>query len=244
MSTDPGDETGLDEGGLDPADETALSMVGAAFGRLHLDHPLEQICARGAGIRRRRRAVPMLGVSAVALAGLVAAALVPAGGAAPAAGRPRVIADLAAFTVSSNADGTVTVQFKEFGDGPALEQILDKAGIRSLVFENRHPPTMNPEPPQCDLGAKMTAKERAQLNAVADFDRQDELMMTLVPSAMPAGATLVFRIDYYGTEAGDHQSVAPVMVFAPSLFDGAVPDAGCGTGALPATQGTTSGSQG
>lgn len=229
-------ETDFDEDGACPADGAALSAVSGAFGDLHLDRTLEQICVRSGGIRRRRRAVPVAGVALLAAAGLSAAVLLPSGGlSSSTAAEPKPTAqsglniDLAAFSLSSNADGSIGLQIKQLGDKAELEQALDRAGVHSLVIEKQYPASYAMDPPThlCYTAGRMTPREQTQLKSVFSFVNQAAKPFDgkLVPSAMPAGATLVFVIVHFGADSAD--PAGQVWFVGPSLFDGAVPYPNC-----------------
>jgi hypothetical protein len=229
-------ETDFDEDGVRPGDDAALSAVSGAFGDLHLDRTLEQICARSGAVRRRRRAVPVAGVALLAAVGLSAAALLPSGGASSStAAAPKPTAqsglniDLAAFSLSGNADGSISLQIKQLGDKAELEQALDRAGVHSLVIEKQYPDSYATHPPThlCYTAGQMTAAEQAQLKSVFSFVNQTgkPFAGNLVPGAMPAGATLVFVIVHFG--AGSSDPAGQLWFVGPSLFDGAVPYPNC-----------------
>jgi hypothetical protein len=91
---------------------------------------------RAARVRRRRmaiRAVAVAGTAAVAAAIAVAGAL-PAVG-RPSAGHPAadVHVNLAAWSVNTNPDGSVTVKTREVSQPRRLQHVLAEAGIPALV---------------------------------------------------------------------------------------------------------------
>ena len=94
--------------------------------------PLAAITGRGRVHRRRRRA-GFAGLGGAAAAVVIALALGLAGvfGAAPARGTGTI--QTAAFTLTSYANGTVSLKLSQMFDPAALQQALARHGIPALV---------------------------------------------------------------------------------------------------------------
>jgi hypothetical protein len=123
--------------------DEVLESVRRSVATVHMDRPLEAIEARAGTLRRRRTLTGLAAVSLSAGLGL-ALAMSATGVTTPqdgyvaeteASAGQRI--DLAAFTLSSAPDGTVTITFKEvLADPTALEKALADAGVTAVVRVN------------------------------------------------------------------------------------------------------------
>jgi hypothetical protein len=116
-------------------DNEVLAAVRDSLAGVHLDRPLETVVARGRGRRRQRRAA-MAGTLVLA-AGLAAALAGGLGGAAPPA-RPEASPPrlAAAWSVTSDGDGTITAVLRrpqDHGDPVLLQRALTDAGAPAIV---------------------------------------------------------------------------------------------------------------
>ncbi|MGP4100597.1 hypothetical protein [Nonomuraea sp. KM90] len=146
---------------------------------VHMRTPVERIVAGGRARRRRK-------VTAIAAGSAVAGGLslvVMTGGAqvnAPPAG---VHVQLAAFSVDSNADGTVTVKLtKEQTLDPAiLESTLAQAGIPADIRINEF----------CTSPTDIPGFDK-----VMDSSKEagGQVLITIDPAAMPAGTKIIAGI--------------------------------------------------
>ena len=95
--------------------------------------PLEAIVARGRAKRRRRRSG--LAGTGVAAAAVLAILFASVGGPAKMPSGHKVHVNLAAYSVDSNANGTVTVSMaaKQTFDPKALREALAAAGVLAVV---------------------------------------------------------------------------------------------------------------
>ncbi len=245
MIDDFNDDTDHGDAPSRQADRSALYAVSETFSDMHFTRPVSQIRTRGASVRRRRRALPALGVMAVAAAAATAA-LAPSGGSAAGTTAPtsadgagstssrpgvaQVNVSLAAFSLSTASDGTVSVRIKEFGDAPELQQALNEAGVHAKVNEYRIPAHTD----SACLLPRLTQAEQSQLDAATAYEGptgaadsgSDPIVETIEPTAMPADATLVIDIfQYTGSTSWFSQM---------GMFDGPVPT-GCAphSGSLP-----------
>ncbi len=169
-----------------------------SFAQVRMDLPVESVIAAGQLRRRRRRLLAGGALSAVVMAG--AAATMVAGlpndtdEAQPTRPDTSVHVHLAAWSVDSSGDGAVTVDVRELSDAARLETTLAAAGVPAIVNAD----------PRCaavggnhlpELGESLTHRV-VQGGAV---------VMTIKPSAMPAGSKLVFDVG----GAGAHDIVPP-----------------------------------
>ncbi|WP_066370509.1 hypothetical protein [Herbidospora mongoliensis] len=146
---------------------------------VHMHTPVERIVA--AGRARRRRKVTVIAVGAAAAGGL--SLLVATGGQqvnAPPAG---VHVQLAAFSVDSNIDGTVTVKLtKEQTLDPAtLQNALAQAGIPADIRINEF----------CNSPVDIPGFDKVMSDSKEEDGR---VVMTIDPTAMPEGTKIIAGI--------------------------------------------------
>jgi hypothetical protein len=117
-------------------DDNLMTAVREPFGAVRMTTPLEAVLARGQARRRRRRlsAIVSGGAAACAAVGVAAAVTLTPGSAARPARVPEPGgARLAAWTVQTNRDGTVTFTLQNTSHPAQLERALAKAGVRAVV---------------------------------------------------------------------------------------------------------------
>jgi hypothetical protein len=146
---------------------------------VHMHTPVERIVA--AGRARRRRKVTAIAVGAAVAGGL--SLVVATGGQqvnAPPAG---VHVQLAAFSVDSNADGTVTVKLtKEQTLDPAtLQNALAQAGIPADIRINEF----------CNSPVHIPGFDKVMSDSKEEDGR---IVMTIDPTAMPEGTKIIAGI--------------------------------------------------
>jgi hypothetical protein len=111
-------------------DDELMTAVRDSFAGDHLATPVEQIARRSRAVRTRRRIPALAGVLAVAAGAAIAViTLVPAGH------QPShpVTAQLAAWTVTKQADGSVTVTLRQMKDPAGLQRTLRADGVPASV---------------------------------------------------------------------------------------------------------------
>jgi hypothetical protein len=176
-------------------DNDILDAVRQTLSEVHMDRPLETIERRG---RNRRRVRLLSGLAGGGLAVLVGAALaVPMlTGATPtrsSSGRPTLAItstgsprlELAAWSVDLLSDSAVrlTLRRADFTDVGLLEKKLADVEVPAFVLVV----------PQCEVRGPI--KESAGVTAKAADDLGNwPLVYTIRPSAIPAGAHLIFTI--------------------------------------------------
>lgn len=152
-----------------------LESVREGFAPVHMDRPLEAIEARGHAYRRNRR---LTGLTGMGLAvGLGVALVLPTtdlgghrddnvaetGVSTP---QPGQRMEHVSFTLTSAADGRVTVTFKEAAADPkALEKALADAGIPAVIRVNEWCESGLAPTPRSDRGAEPTPQPRATSDA-------------------------------------------------------------------------------
>lgn len=147
---------------------------------VHMHTPVERIVA--AGRARRRRKVTAIAAGAAVAGGL--SLVVAIGGQqvnAPPAG---VHVQLAAFSVDSNADGTVTVKLtkEQTLDPSTLQNALAQAGIPADIRVNEF----------CNSPVDIPGFDKVMSDSKEEGGRV--VVMTIDPTAMPEGTKIIAGI--------------------------------------------------
>ena len=152
-------------------DDTLMTAVREPFTAVHMDTPVEQIVRRGHAVRVRRRILGLAGAAAVAAGATVAVtALLPVGHPAG--------AQLAAWTVTGQANGTIDVTIRELRDAARLQSTLRADGVpASVTFGSEPNPSCREYPGQWDL-----SKSGIQASSGPPY------ILAIHPSALPRGA--------------------------------------------------------
>jgi hypothetical protein len=162
-------------------DDDLITLVREQRGNVHMDIPMERIAARGRALRARRR-MPGLAAGVLAVVGaaaLAVTALLPAG---HQAGR-QPPAQLAAWTVTRQADGNVDVTIRQLSDPAGLAAALHGAGVPAYVA------FAGPVPARC----AQYPVSQSQQQAIYQFQPGDgSVALVIDPSAIPGGAGLFF----------------------------------------------------
>jgi hypothetical protein len=111
-------------------DTELITAVRESLAGVRSSTPVEQIVSRGRAVRARRRIPGLAAALALAAGAAVAGAALAPGHHQP--GRPPG-AQLAAWTVVRQADGTVTVTIRELRDPAGLQRRLRADGIPASV---------------------------------------------------------------------------------------------------------------
>jgi hypothetical protein len=183
-------------------DDSLYTLIRAEFAPVHLTHSLDEVTARGRGIRRRRRMTGAVAALGVALAAGLTLAL-PVHRPAPAP------VQLAAWSVDPRPDGTVVVTIRQLLHADDLTAALKAAGIPALVeFEQVDPATArvvgceDQQPALQQLNEVMPPR----LTRVHGAERTFEIRR----AAMPAGSSLHFVI--FGQGEGGSRVVTTALV--------------------------------
>ena len=152
-------------------DDTLMTAVREPFTAVHMDTPVEQIVRRGRAVRARRRVLGLAGAAAVAAGATVAVtALLPAGHPAG--------AQLAAWTVTGQANGTIDVTIRELRDAARLQSTLRADGVpASVTFGSEPNPSCREYPGKWD-----PSKSGIQGTSGPPY------ILAIHPSALPRGA--------------------------------------------------------
>jgi hypothetical protein len=111
-------------------DDELTTMVSESFTGVHTTTPVEQIVSRGRAVRARRRIPALAGALAVVAAGALATtSLLPSTHQAS----PQPTAQLAAWTVTRQADGSIRVTIRELRNPAGLQSKLRADGVPASV---------------------------------------------------------------------------------------------------------------
>jgi len=164
-------------------DDDLITMVRDQRSRVRMDVPVEQIVGRGRALRARRR-LPGVAAGALAVAAaavLAVTALAPAGH--PAGRHPP--AQLAAWTVTRQADGTITVTVRQLRDPQGLQRRLRADGVPASVTFFGH------EPRACQRYPRLSAALMAEV-----FGGHGPPLV-IHPRALPHGAGIQLSPGHY-----------------------------------------------
>ncbi len=162
-------------------DNELITALREQRGKVPMDTPVEQIISRGRAMRARRR-IPRV----AAALGAAAAAAFAVSVALPAshpASEPH--AQLAAWTVARQADGSIQVTIRELQDPAGLQRTLRADGVpASVTFTGQQNPACQGYP-----GGGSQSQRRHLLSSVAGPAAGRDAMV-IHPSALPSGAGL------------------------------------------------------
>ena len=158
-------------------DDDVITLVRDQRGKVQMTTPVDDIISRGRAVRARRRIPAVAGAVAVAAVAAVAAtALVPSGHSKPGT-------QLAAWTVSRQADGDVSVTIRELRDPAGLAGALHADGVQAYVA------FAGPVPARC----QGYPGSQSRLRAIYQFHRGDgNAALVIDPAAIPSGTGLFF----------------------------------------------------
>jgi hypothetical protein len=192
-------------------DDELITAVRDSFTGVRSATPAERIISRSRAVRAQRR-IPVVTAATVGAAAAVAVAVtLPASHAAashPAASRPASSpgAQLAAWTVTRHADGTIQIRFfGELRDPAALQATLRADGVpASVTYIGQQNPACQPFP---DSGGPPPSQFRSlgkpflgPLSKVVppfvnkNLKNQQDAVMVINPSALPPGAGLQIAV--------------------------------------------------
>jgi hypothetical protein len=162
-------------------DYELITVLREQRGTVPMTVPVEQIISRGRAVRARRRvplAAAALGAAAVAAFAVTAA--LPAG--APGA-------QLAAWTVARQANGSIQVTIRELRDPAGLQRTLRADGVPAAVsFSGQQNPACQGYPFD---GSQ--SQRRQLLGSVVTAPANGRDAMVIHPAALPSGAGLAIN---------------------------------------------------
>lgn len=150
--------------------------------------------------RRHRRALMLAAATATAAVAAIAVfGVLPGGGSGPFV--------TAAWAVQRNADGTITVTFKDAQDAAGLQKTLQADGVAAYV--RSLPPTSTCVYQQVGGNAEATSTIRKVFLPPTGSAADPTTAVTINPSAMPAGTAVLIQVTAPGP---DSVSVAPTLM--------------------------------
>ena len=190
--------------------DEVLVAVAKSFSSVEPKTSLTSVIGRGRQLRNRRRALPGLTTTGVAAVTIMAVAMVSSSrgmhGSELHASGHAVNVDLAAWSVHTNPNATVTMTVRDFWNPDELRAVLARACIRAdvqtYVSNGRagiceQTLVLHGLPQIVDvLGSPMVR----QVNGAS--------VVTINPAAMPAGSVLVVDFVYIGHRGSPARAVA------------------------------------
>jgi hypothetical protein len=180
-----------------PAPDGTSQVRQAARSRLdkELAGPL-----RTRSAHRHRRALMLAGATATAAVAAVAVfGLLPGGGSGPFV--------TSAWAVQRNANGTITVTFKDAQDAAGLQSTLQADGVAAYVRSLA--PTSTCVYQQVGGNAEAVSTIRKVLSPPTGSAADSATAVTINPSAMPAGTAILIQVTVPGPGS---LSVAPTLL--------------------------------
>jgi hypothetical protein len=107
-------------------DNDVITLVRAPFAEVGMTTPVEAVVARGRAVRRHRRLRRVTSAAAAVVAGAVLVTLAVTGA------RPAPVR-LAAWTVTTEPNGTVAVSIRDLRDPAGLQRALRAHGVPAIV---------------------------------------------------------------------------------------------------------------
>ena len=163
-------------------DNELITALREQRGKVPMGTPVEQIIRRGRAVRARRRVPQVAGaLGAAAAAAFAVSVALPA---SHPASVPR--AQLAAWTVDRQVDGSIKVTIRELRDPAGLQQRLRADGVpASVTFSGQQNPAC-----QGYHGGGSQSQRRQLLGSVVTGPGTGRDVMVIHPAALPSGAGL------------------------------------------------------
>jgi hypothetical protein len=166
-----------------------LTTARDSLTEVHMTTPLDTIVHRGRASRRRHRLIGLAGTAAVAAAVALAVGLTGVIGSAPAHGTGTI--RTAAFTIVSQANGTVTLTINPnvLLDPSTLQGDLARDGIPAMVTVGSF---CSSDPPPAGFSQVVSFQPGPQGSGWQQRQTGVIPTVTIDPAAMPAGTELSF----------------------------------------------------
>jgi hypothetical protein len=180
-------------------DNELITAVRQSVADVHTTTPVEQILRRGRAARARRRIPLLTGAFGAAAATVLAVTTLLPGTHHPS---PQPRAQLAAWTVTTQADGNIRVTIRELHHTAALQRRLRADGVPASVTSIAHPNPACRSWPGAPIRGRGTPAGQALVNRV--FPWSAGLTVVIDPSALPSGGgvQLAAGFNRHGGEIG------------------------------------------
>ena len=193
-------------------DDDLITIVRESFTGLRTTTPVERIVRRGRAVRARRR-IPVLtgALAVVAGAALAVTTLLPGGHQPSPRSSPRPAAQLAAWTVTRQPDGTIRVTIRELQNPAELQRELRADGLpASVTLTGQENPACLPYPASLALRKRVLSITfdiiPLQRQGPPPSNSPPEPNLVLVfhinPRALPAGIGLQLATSYTPVRPG------------------------------------------
>ena len=193
-------------------DDDLITLVRESFTGLHAATPVGQILRRGHAVRTRRRIPVLTGALAVAAgAALAVTTLLPGGHQPSPRPSPRPAAQLAAWTVTRQADGTIRVTIRELQNPAELQSRLRADGApASVTLTGQENPACQPYPASAALQKRVLSitfdviplPHQGPPPSTSPPQPNLVLVFHINPSALPAGTGLRLATSYTPVRPG------------------------------------------
>jgi hypothetical protein len=166
-------------------DDELLTAVRDSFTGVHSATPVEQIVSRSRAVRARRRIPGMAGALAlVAGAAIVVTTLLSGHQLSPAT------AQLAAWTVTKQANGSISVAIRELRDPAGLQRTLRADGVpASVTFSGQPNPACQPYPYLPGKDRSQAVRKQTMIQVTPNAGRS--YVMVVRPAVPPATGLLI-----------------------------------------------------
>jgi len=205
-------------------DDDVLTTVRESFAGLHTATSIEQILRRGHAVRARRRIPVLAGAMALVAGTALALITLPSGAHQPSALSPVSPAQLAAWTVTRQADGTIRVTIRELRDPAELQGQLRADGVpASVTLAGRENPACRPYPADPALRKRVLSitfdviPSPHQGPPPSNSPPQPNLVMVfhINPTALPARTGVQIATSYTAVQPGlARSSLGSGLVYA------------------------------
>lgn len=207
-------------------DNDLMTVVRESFAGVRTITAVDQIVSRGRVVRARRRIPRLAGALAVAGGAALAATMLLPG--SHQGGQPGV--QLAAWTVSRQADGTIRVTIRELRDPAGLQSKLRADGIpASVTLIGQENPSCRPYPVSLGLRKRVLSitpyvvPSQHQGPAASTSPPQPNLVLVfhINPSALPSGVGIQLATAFTPLSSGvAHETARADLVYASAQCTG------------------------
>jgi hypothetical protein len=192
-------------------DDDLITLMRESFTDLRTKTPVERIQRRGHAVRARRR-IPVLtgALAAVAGAALAVTTLLPSPQPSPQPSTPPT-AQLAAWTVTRQPDGTIRVTIRELSDPAELQSRLRADGVpASVTLTGQENPACRPYPASAALQKRVLSitfdiiplPHQGPPPSTSPPQPKLVLVFHINPAALPAGTGLQLATSYTPVRPG------------------------------------------
>jgi hypothetical protein len=206
-------------------DDDLMTMVKESFTGLHTATPVEQILRRGHTVRARRRLPVLTGaLAAVAGAALAVTTLLPGGHQPASHPSSQPTAQLAAWTVTRQPDGTIRVTIRELRDPAELQHQLRADGVpASVTLAGQENPACRPYPASRALQKKVLSiafditplTHQGPPPSTSPPQPNLVLVFHIDPAALPTGTGVQLATSYNLVSPGvAHSAIRHGLVYA------------------------------